>query len=63
MEKNENLKPVQLPEGHMCGDCCGGCVKLNKKDVNSDGKMWCGEHSKYVFGSEPACSYFVPIDR
>ena len=62
MDKNTNSvkKPVQLPEGHMCGNCCGGCAKLNRSDKNSDGKMWCGEFSKYVSGGESACSYYIP---
>lgn len=59
MEKNTTLKPVQLPEGHMCGNTCGSCIHLKLNDTNSDGKIWCGEFSKYVSGGESACSYFV----
>ena len=58
MKKNENLKPVQLPEGYMCRDCCGDCVFLNTSDRLSDGKMYCGKWTKYVHGSEGACSSF-----
>ena len=62
MEKNANAvkKPVQLPEGHMCASC-GSCANLNRSDKTSDGKIWCGEHHKYVSGGESACSYYIPF--
>ena len=59
MAKNTNKKPVQLPKGHMCRDCCGDCRKVNPRDKTSEGKIWCGEFAKYVWGSDPACSYFT----
>ena len=58
MEKNENLKPVQLPEGHMCSDdCCGDCIYL---DINrkSDGKYYCGKYHEYVSGGKSKCGAF-----
>lgn len=58
MEKNANKKPVQLPEGHMCRDCCGDCVFLIWSDKTSDGRIWCGKRSKYVSGGEGACGDF-----
>ena len=58
MEKNTNKKPVQLPKGHMCGDCCGDCIFLDKNQKHDNGTYTCGKTGHYMSGGHYACVYF-----
>ena len=56
MEKNTTLKPVQLPEGHMCRDCCADCDYSGERDSYSN-KIKCGNGHGWVYPSD-YCSEF-----
>lgn len=49
MKKNKkNMeKPVRLPEGRMCSDCCADCDYSGERDWSSN-KIKCGKSGCWV---------------